>query len=292
MKLKIKTNNIILLILSIISFTCLIYILYHVNTNIVEALNIDKSKLDTSDYIMGFGHILILLFHFYAIIFIFICFHRVKEFKILKIVLLILGVISLFAIGGEKVMVDEISREYRFGLDISELYILNSAYLINMVFTILMFLLTLKTFRLVNFNDSKDKFTDENIFIIAQCMGIFSGVMGLLFTFDLIEKKILINKLWIFIPFYILFLVPYGLAVIYWLSQKLKQRINDWYDEKQLQDILKSSLTTLLLSVPGLAIFLFIKIPSHFYFFMYYVFLILLIFSGSTLYFFKIKDIS
>ena len=79
--------------------------------------------------------------------------------------------------------------------------------------------------------------------------------------------------------------------VLYWLSLKLKQRINNWYDEKQLQDILKSSLTTLLLSVPGLALFLFIKIPDHFYYFLYNIFLILLIFSSSTLYFFKIKDI-
>jgi len=88
------------------------------------------------------------------------------------------------------------------------------------------------------------------------------------------------------------FLIPYALVVIYWLSFKLKHRIKDWYDEKQLQDILKSSLTTLLLSVPGLAILLFIKIPSHFYFFLYYMFLILLVFSSSTLYFFKIKDSS
>jgi hypothetical protein len=203
-------------------------------------------------------------------------------------------VLSLFAIGGEKVMVDEIAKEYRLGWDISELYILNIEYMINLAFTILLFFFILKTFRLVHINDSKDKFVDEVIFTIAQCMGIVAGIMGLLFTFHFIVfvgKQIPVNKFWVLIPFYILFLIPYALAVVYCLSIKRKQHINDWYDEKQLQDILKSSLTTLLLSIPGLAIFLSIEIPSNFYILPYYIFLILLIFSSSTLYFFKIKDI-
>ena len=65
----------------------------------------------------------------------------------------------------------------------------------------------------------------------------------------------------------------------------------DWYDEKQLQDVMKSSLCTLLLSIPGMALFLLIKNPSVYHFFLYYFFFILLIFSISTLYFFRIKDI-
>lgn len=295
MKFKMKINNIILLMLSIISFICLIYILYRINTNLVEALNIDKSNFDILDYLMVFGHLFILLFHFYAIIYIFIHFRRFTEYKLLKTILLILGVVSLFAIGGEKVMVDEIAKEYRLGWDISELYILNFEYMINMAFTILLFLFILKTFKLVYINDLKDKLVDEKIFTIAQCMGIVAGIMGLLFTFHFIVfvgKQISVDKLWVLIPFYILFLIPYALAAFYWLSLKRKQHIHDWYDEKQLQDILKSSLITLLLSIPGLAIFLLIKIPSHFYILPYYIFFVLLIFSSSTLYFFKIKDIS
>ncbi len=127
MKSKTGTNNSILLILSFISFSCLIYILYQVNTNLAEALNIDKSKFDTLDYVIGFGHIFILLFHFYAIIIIFVHFRRYNKLRIFKVVLLILGVISLFAMGIEKVMIDEIAREYRFGSEISELHILNFA---------------------------------------------------------------------------------------------------------------------------------------------------------------------
>lgn len=140
-------------------------------------------------------------------------------------------------------MIDEIAKEYRFGLEIGELHILNFAYIINMTFTILLFFLILKTFRLADLNDTEDEFVDEEIFTIAQCLGILSGVIGLVLTFNLIEKNILTNKLSIYIPFYILFLIPNVLVVIYWLFLKLKHPIKDWYEEKQLQDILKSSLT-------------------------------------------------
>ena len=76
-----------------------------------------------------------------------------------------------------------------------------------MAFTILLFFLILKTFRLADLDDSKDEFVDEKIFTIAQCLGILSGVMGLLLTFNLIEKSILINKLWIYFP-WLLISVP------------------------------------------------------------------------------------
>ena len=67
---------------------------------------------------------------------------------------------------------------------------------------------------MADLDDSKDEFVDEKIFTIAQCLGILSGVMGLILTFNLIEKNILTNKLWIYIPFFILFLIPYVLVVI------------------------------------------------------------------------------
>ena len=58
-------------------------------------------------------------------------------------------------------------------------------------------------------------------------------------------------------------------------------------DEKQFQDILKASLTTLLLSIPGLTIFLFIEIPASFYWFLYYIFFVLLILNIYLIIFFK-----
>lgn len=118
-------------------------------------------------------------------------------------------------------------------------------------------------------------------------MGILSGLTGLLLVFDLAGKNITDNKLVFYAPFFILFLTPYILAVLYWLSFKIRHTIDGWYDEKQLKDVMKASLTTLVLSIPGLFVFLFLGIPSVSYFFLYYVFLALVIFSGSTLFYYK-----
>ena len=177
-------------------------------------------------------------------------------------------------------------------MDISEVNILSLAYILNIVFSALIFFLILKTFPLFKNQNSEAESAEETTFTIAQYIGILSGIMGLLMIFTLINKEIRIDRLAFYIPFFLLFLIPYALVVIYWLSLMLCQKISDWYDEKQLQDIMKASLTTLLLSFPGLIVFLFIDIPDNLYFFLYYIYLVLILFSGSTLYFFKIKDIS
>ena len=287
MKARINTNSTIILISSIISFFLLIHILSQVNTNLAQAIGINKSGADILDYIIGLGHLFILTFNIYAIIFIFSHYRQFKELRVLKIVVLILGIISLFSFGIEKVMIDEIARQYRFGMDIAEINILNFAYIINLAFTLLMFFFVMKTFPILKNNASKKKPADERIFIIAQYMGILSGAMGLILVFNLEKSEIILKKSALYVPFFILFLIPYAIAVLYWFSLKLDQKIIDWYDEKQLRDIMKASLTTLILSFPGLLLFLFLGIPSILYFFLYYIFLVLLIFSGSTLFYNK-----
>jgi hypothetical protein len=293
MKIKPRISNIILLILCILSFSSLIYILYQISNDIVTAININKSALDPSHYISGAGYLLIFIFHVYSIIFIYSHFHHFHEFKKTATIMLILGIISFFAIAVEKVMMDEIAREYRFGLEIKgELFGLYAAYLINLAYTILVFFLLLKTVGLRYVKDSEDKFVEEKIFTIAQILGIISSLLGMKFTFLLIKKQILSDRIWIYVPFLLLFLIPYIIAVLYWLSLKWKQKIADWYDEKQFQDILKASLTTLLLSVPLLAIFQFTNIPAPFYWFLFYIFSVLFLFSSATLFFFKIRDMA
>ena len=291
MKSKTRSNHFILFILSITSFCCLSYILFRVNTNIVEAINIDHKPLDIYDFITIIGYLLIIVFHLYAIIFIFSRFRYPTEFKWLKILLLIFGIGSLLAIGIEKVMVDEIAKEYRAGFtDQGEFCILNYAYILNFIFNIMMFYFLLKSYRRIDIEEAKDNFVDEKFFTISQYLGILAGVLGIHLTFVLIVFANRSNKLWVFIPFYILFLIPYGLSVLFWLSLKLKKNISEWYDEKQYQDILKSSLTTLILSIPFLVILIPFEIINPILWFMYYVFLVLLLFSGSTLFYYKIKD--
>ncbi|MBN1184009.1 MAG: hypothetical protein JXB49_17075 [Bacteroidales bacterium] len=293
MKSQMKVNTNILLIFSIIAVVCLFYILLQVNTNLVDAINIYQTEYKAIHYIIGLSYFFILIFHLWTIVYIFVHFRHFEELKTFKIILLIIGVVSLFSLGGEKVMIDEIAKQYRAGLSITELKILNGFHFFNAVYILGIFLFLLKTYKLISYQDVRSTPIDERMFIIAQFLGIISGIMGLLFVFHniiFIDEKLLIDKYWVFIPFFVMFLTPYGLAVLYWLSLKRKQKIVNWYDEKQLQDVLKSSLTTLIISIPGIAVFLFIKIPVQLYFFLYYLFLVLFVFSSTTLYFFKLKD--
>jgi hypothetical protein len=288
MKASIKINPRALLASAITVFFSLTYILIRVNTDFPDALNIDKSGFELSDYVIAAGHLFVLLFNIYAILIIFSHFRHFKDFGILKTILLILGIISLFSIGIEKVMVDEIARQYRAGMEVSELSILNIAYVLNMLFSVLTLYYILRVLPVLYTSSGSEDSVDERIFTIAQFMGILSGVAGLLLVFDLAGKKTDNDKLVFYAPFFILFLIPYVLAVLYWLSFKIHRKISEWYDEKQLQDIMKASLTTLVLSIPGLFVFLFLGIPSVSYFFLYYIFLALVIFSGSTLSFYKL----
>jgi O-antigen/teichoic acid export membrane protein len=287
MKASIIINNKLLLASAITAFFSLTYILIRVNTNFPDALNIDKSGFELKDYIMGAGHLIVLVFNIYAILIIYSHFRHSKDFGILKTALLILGIFSLFSTGIEKVMVDEIARQYRSGMEVSEISILNISYVLNMLFSVFTLFYILKVLPIVYTVNGSEDSVDERIFTIAQFMGILSGLAGLLLVFDLAGKKTANDELVFYTPFFILFLIPYILAVLYWLSFKIRRKISDWYDEKQLQDIMKASLTTLVLSIPGLFLFLFLGIPSISHFFLYYVFLALVIFSGSTLFYYK-----
>ncbi|MBN2425440.1 MAG: hypothetical protein JXR46_16145 [Calditrichaceae bacterium] len=296
MKKAMKRHYNILLVFSVLALAGIIYILYQINTDIVTAINIFHPELSETDYLMIFSHLFILLVNLYALIYLLIHFRQSSALKPFTIVLIIAGIISLFSIGVEKIMIDEIAREYRhgYGLNIGELSILNLAYMINIIFIVTLFVFLLKTRIIVSGDTVKNVVIDEEYFILANFLGFFSGIAGLLFTLHMVQfvdVKLLIEKFWVLIPFYIMFLTPYGLAIFYWLFLKHKQKIVDWYDEKQIQDLLKSSAVTLLLSIPGLSILLLFQIPHVLFLIVYYVFLILLLFSGSALYFSKIKDI-
>jgi MFS family permease len=128
---------------------------------------------------------------------------------------------------------------------------------------------------------------DERLFSLAQVMGTVSGLTGVILTLALIGRRWPSERFWIFLPFYALFFLPYALALLSWLAAKRRERPAEWHIEKQMRDIRKASFTTLLLSIPGLAVLALFRGPLHFYWFPYYLFLIQLVFSASTLYYFK-----
>jgi len=284
MKKNLSASNLVTLVLSLVTFLWLLFHLNEIRTDLPGVLRFDLS--DYSDILMAMGYLVMLLFHAAAFIFIFKESRFTNRFGGRKVLMLILGIVSLVAIAMEKVMYDEIAHELSVEYPVpSEVFLLYGCLVVNALFCIVIMLAAYRALAQAPAPAAMPR--DERMFTIAQVMGIASGIVGIILTLSVIGRRTPSERFWIYIPFYLLFLMPYALAVLYWLVLKRRERATDWYDEKQVRDVLKGSFTALLLSVPGLFILALVRRPLGFYWFPYYLFLILSLFSVSTLYFFK-----
>lgn len=286
MKKAISVTGIVTLVLGLVTFVWLLFHVYEIRTNLTSVIRFDAS--DVSDYLIGAGYLVMLLFHGASFIFMFMQLRLAKRFGGRPVAGLVFGTVSLFAIAAEKVMYDEIGREMSIEYPVpGEVSLLYACLGVNLAFSVVMMVAAYRTQLRVPSSGDVPTVKDERVFTLAQVMGIVSGVMGLLLTSILIGRQWPSDRFWVFIPFYALFLVPYGLAVMYWLTMMRRKRLSDWYDEKQVQDILKASLATLILSVFGMSILAMIPGTIGVYWFPCYLFMILTLFSTGTLYFFR-----
>jgi hypothetical protein len=286
MKKRLSVGALITLVLGGITFLWLVVHIYGIRTNLPSLLRFDASN--PSDYVAGAGYLIMLLFHAAAFFFIFTKAHVKERMGAWPVLGLVAGLFSLFAVAAEKVLYDEIGREWKSGFPPpGETSLLYACLGVNALFSLFMIVMALRAGRRTLSPGDHPTPRDERVFTLAQVLGIVSGVMGLLLTLVLLVGKWPLGRFWIFVPFYGLFMIPYGLAVLYWLSIKRRERLSDWYDEKQIRDMMKASLGTLILSIPGMAALALVPGPLGFYWLPYYLFLVLTLFSAGTLYCFK-----
>jgi hypothetical protein len=219
-------------------------------------------------------------------------FRKISAFNIF---FLVSGIISFLAIFSTIAILSDIGKEYEHGLDTSGEWIFLDIFpIINAVFYILTYIFLISAFRNLKLKkDLKPMVKDEIVFVVAQFVGIVCGVLGLGWIF---MNVVFIPKYISYVKFYgmitcILLLLPYFLIVSYWFLIKFRERIKDWYDEKQWKDVTRAGFTTLLISIP-LMIILFIasfhKLPDSIFgviWLPFYFFSVLFVFSLSTLYF-------
>ena len=286
MKKRCSPSALATLILGLVTFLWLLFLVYVIRTDLAGVIRFDASNL--SDYLVGAGYLAMLLFHAAALLFIFGRARLAKRLGGWPVLGLVSAVVSLAAIAAEKVLYDEIGREMTIEYPVpTEVSLLYGALAVNLLFAAAMMAAAFRGLARDGAADGEAGTKDERVFALAQAMGVVSGAMGLGLAVLLIARGRPSGRLWVFIPFYALFLVPYGMAVLSWLSLKRRERPSDWYDEKQVRDMLKASLATLALSVPGLAVLGLVSRPLGFAWFPYYLFLVLTLFSAATLYFFK-----
>lgn len=299
MENKLKISGIISLVSGIVSAGFLIYNiiafeLIRFKINSYEELSDSTERLAL---LLGIGLLVSFFFHISAIITLALRFQVTNKISKLGFVTMFACIISFICIIGDIAALSDIGKQYEAGLSTTmEWLYLYLSLIPHGLFHVLQFIILYFTFRLLKIseeqeNEKEEAMKDEIIFIVAQYIGILCGVIGLGFLSYVyvmqIPPAVLKHILPVYCPF---FLIPYGFICLYWIIIKRKERLPEVYDEKQWRDVSKAGLTTLLSSIPCMALLYALNLQSlqgiiGMIWFPFYLFLILVLISGSTLYF-------
>ncbi len=231
------------------------------------------------------GYLVFFLFHIPALLTLIFRQQVFRRLDFLQGSAFSLGLLSLFSLLGDYGLLNDIGRETRLsGQPQTEWDVLTVVLAVHALFFLLMIFLIIQTFRrLKRESAAETAVKDEVLFLTAQWMGVVCGAVGLLVNSSFFAREIPSRQQIFLLPFYLLILVPYGLAALSWLLTQRRTKPRDWHDEKQWGDITRAALATQLLSLPGMGLLLFFRQPLGIFWFPHYVFLILFLFSGCTL---------
>jgi hypothetical protein len=298
MKKSLKLTGIISIILGFVSFCFLInnFMVFEYIRPITMRFEELGPDIDRTMIPVAIGFIVIFIFHLSSILNLALQLKFFQKFSLIRAFAVFVGVISVLLLIGNFGLLSDIGKESQAGLDTSgEWIFLYINHILHTAFIMLMFGLIISSFQILKKNlPSESVVKDEVVFITAQYIGIFCGLLGFI---SLVAYLISGLPFWIVkkavLPTSVLIVIPYFFIVTYWLSFVLKGKVSDWYDEKQLQDVIKAGLVTLIVSFTLMALLYISKYPNltesyvTYFWFPFYLFLTLLTFSSSVLYFNK-----
>ncbi len=194
----------------------------------------------------GIGLMVILLFFLLSLLSLVRHVKSANEVRPFPLFLIIAGVVALLCVFADVALLSDIHKQYRHGLAQPEwtlVYpIIAGQLLVALIFTFL----HLSGFFVRKQPDEIVR--DINVFLVVQYVGLVCGLMGLTSAGLGFIYRTAYNPLTHVVLTGIVLLFPYALAVLYWLMIKLREKERQWFDEKQLQDVGKSALLTLLIS--------------------------------------------
>lgn len=287
MERKLKLGSIVVFILTGVSIGWMAYNMYA-----YRAIQQQFPFTNLFGMYVAIGLLLAFLFHLAAFVMLFLTFQHCQKITIFNVTTLISGIISFIILIGEWAALHDIGDCLQTGMSCApEWRLLYGAFLPHGVFYLLLVMLLLSIFRRVRQGVlSEEVAKDETMFEIVHIVGVCSGLIGMGFTLLMFLLRVKPQLLqWIVIPYCVFILFPYGLIVLYWLVMKRQERRAEWYDEKQWLDIHKAGIVSLVVSVPLMTLMFVLNYivpesPGTVMWFPFYLFLILLSFSGTTLY--------
>jgi len=252
-------TNIIAAFFTVVSAGWLVYdfIAYH----ILRGKMIHLEPLTSLDEKLGLfvwlGILVFLISHVSSLIAITAQFQVYKKASMLRVTALILAVISCVFILNDIACLSDIGKEYQEGLEVEfewrSLY--RTSVLHGFFFLIMILNLTEALLRKGALKFSESAVRDETIFTLVHAVGVFCAGIGLFGVSAAIIERRAHPLLHITFPFlFVLSLIPYCLLAGYWLFMKLKEKPEDWYDEKQFHDISRAGLITMLTTIPLMAL--------------------------------------
>ncbi len=287
-----KISALLTLVLGFIATGLLGYNLYVFIT--VRPQMATMQPLGTGETLWMYVHLGILaavVFHLSAFVSLFLRFQLQKKAAFFGVLTLCAGILSFLALGGDWAALSDIGREYKYGLETSGewlfLYISQAGHLIFYIPALLTAFDLFQWARSPGQTEYASK--DEIIFKVAQYIGVVCGAIGLLFSL-LAFFVYPVRMLKFVIPFFgVLIALPYGLVVFYWLLLKRKERIKEWYDEKQYLDVCHAGLVALLFTVPAMTVLFllgYFEKTLHLgcLWFPFFLFLVMLSFSSAVLF--------
>ncbi|MBN1537353.1 MAG: hypothetical protein JW908_11520 [Anaerolineales bacterium] len=288
-----KKINQFAIVISIIMF-CLISGNVIVLLDIKSGLNILSEPPEWVSLIVAAILILVAIGHLLNLSNILIQFRKLKEENFIRSIAFALGIFSLFLLAVDVVMLKDIGNEYMLHNAAEEWKILFANHGIHVVYSLISTVHCLiANKRIMAMNSIPNALVDESTFLTVHQVGIFSSICGFLSILSLIGLGVAKTYLTgLLFTVGIVLSLPYGMAVLYWLYLKRKEKPADWYDEKQFLDISRGALVTLIISVMmtiGLFLLFFLNLIDFnlILLFPIYLFVMEFWFSGSALYFSK-----
>ena len=245
--------------------------------------------------LLGPGLIFTLIAHVAMLPMIVWALRTVDEARVLGTAGLVLCSVSTILLVSDWACLHDIVREHPAGLDISqELFVLriglavHGVYLLFQIAMSASLITTLKNLQLARSTRSGESTFNAVHLLGVVCAGVGLTITARMFVIDLPARV----WAWAVLPILCVVAAPYVLVFLIWLREAKREADSGLLDEKQKTDLMKGATTALLASIP-ITIGLFVIgacatpgpmsvlwLPSH-------LFASLLVFSASTLFFFR-----
>jgi len=201
-----------------------------------EALSRQETALLTGT---GFGLLIVLVFFILSLIALIRYVKFSSEVNLRHVILVICTVLALLLVFADVALLSDIAKQHAAMLAQPEWALLLPITAFQLVMTLVLAYLHLSGY--LQRREVDKVAQDSNTFLVVQYVGLLCSAMGLAasgmgflfpWAWNLLVHVVISSAVLLF---------PYGLVVIYWLVSNIREHGKVLFDEKQIQDIGRSS---------------------------------------------------